>query len=105
MRTLTCSSGGAPVDLEHESACSYCHAPIAFLDAHQVERVLDELRRDDAAREQKAAELPVRLAADRPQVDRVFTEPGEPDWARVRDSLGVLERDLAAVAALVGRRA
>jgi len=105
VKTLTCSSCGAPVDLAGESACTYCHAPLALVDAHQVERVLEELKRSEAERKRAVAELPVRLAADRAHVERVFIELGEsPDWTSVRDSLGVLEGGLAAVAGLLGRR-
>ena len=105
LRTLTCSSCGAPVDLEHDSACRYCQAPLALVDARQVERVLDELKEAEAERKRAVGELPLRLAADRAHVDRVFAELGEtPDWTGVNDSFGVLQGGLAAVAGLLGRR-
>jgi ribosomal protein L31 len=40
LKTVRCSGCGAPIDLEHESACSFCHAPISILDPHAVERAL-----------------------------------------------------------------
>lgn len=40
VRQVTCSACGAPIDLEHESACKYCHAPVSFLDPGAVEKAL-----------------------------------------------------------------
>jgi Zn-finger nucleic acid-binding protein len=40
---VRCSSCGAPIDLARDSECSYCHAPIAILDADAVSRELSEL--------------------------------------------------------------
>ena len=102
VQTLTCSSCGAPVDLAHDSACPYCRAPIALLDAKQVEAVLEEVQRGEAARQAAVAELPLRLCADRAHVDRVFDQLGrDPEWASARDSLGLLEGALGAVASLL----
>ena len=99
VQTLTCSSCGGPIDLTHDSACPYCRAPIAMLDAHQVDAVLAELKQADARRATAEAELPLRLAADRAHVDRVFADAArDPEWATVRDSFGLLEGGLAAVA-------
>jgi hypothetical protein len=36
IRIIRCSSCGAPVDLEKETACAYCRAPIAILDPDAV---------------------------------------------------------------------
>lgn len=40
VRQIRCSDCGAPIDLEHESQCSYCHAPISFLDPEGTEKAL-----------------------------------------------------------------
>ena len=40
VRQITCSACGAPIDLEHESQCKYCHAPVSFLDPGAVEKAL-----------------------------------------------------------------
>lgn len=32
VKTVQCSNCGAPVDLEHDSACQYCGSPISILD-------------------------------------------------------------------------
>jgi hypothetical protein len=43
VKQVRCSGCGAPVNLETESACAYCRAPISILDADAVKRTLDEL--------------------------------------------------------------
>jgi len=40
VRQITCSACGAPIDLEHQSQCKYCHAPVSFLDTEAVEKAL-----------------------------------------------------------------
>jgi uncharacterized protein YbaR (Trm112 family) len=102
VRTMTCSSCGAPIDLVHDSACSYCRTPIAMIDARQIERVVEELRQAEAARRQATAELPLSLLADRARVERFFTQiEREPEWARVSDSFGLVEGALGAVGHLL----
>lgn len=70
--SVRCAACGAPLDLAHETACRYCRTPLAVLDPTQVERTLAAIARSDAERAQALAELPLRLAADRAAVDRVF---------------------------------
>ena len=43
VKQIRCSGCGAPVNLETESACAYCRAPISILDAEAVRRTLAEL--------------------------------------------------------------
>jgi Transcription factor zinc-finger len=52
VRIVRCSSCGAPIDLQTQTACNYCRAPIAILDPEAVARTLREL---DAASAQRAA--------------------------------------------------
>ena len=40
VRQLTCSDCGAPIDLEHETQCRYCHAAISFIDPDAVEKAM-----------------------------------------------------------------
>lgn len=40
VRQIRCSECGAPIDLEHDSACRFCHAPVSFLDPDAVEKAL-----------------------------------------------------------------
>ena len=40
VRQIRCSECGAPIDLEHDSVCKYCRAPVSFLDAEAVEKAV-----------------------------------------------------------------
>ena len=43
VRQVRCSSCGAPVNVERDAACSFCHAPLAILDADAMQKTLAEL--------------------------------------------------------------
>jgi hypothetical protein len=43
VRTIQCSNCGAPVDLEHDIACAYCHTPISILDPDAIAKTVSEL--------------------------------------------------------------
>jgi hypothetical protein len=43
VKQVRCSSCGAPVNVEKDAACGYCHAPLSILDAEAVQRTLAEL--------------------------------------------------------------
>jgi Transcription factor zinc-finger len=40
IRQIRCSECGAPIDLEHDSVCKFCRAPVSFLDAEAVEKAV-----------------------------------------------------------------
>jgi hypothetical protein len=40
---VRCSGCGAPINVERDAQCSYCHSPISILDADAVNRTLAEL--------------------------------------------------------------
>ncbi len=40
VRQITCSECGAPIDLEHDTQCKYCHAPVSFLDPDAVAKAV-----------------------------------------------------------------
>jgi hypothetical protein len=105
VKMIHCSSCGAPIDLEHTSVCGYCRAPVSMLDSRQVETVVSQLRREEAERRTVDPALPMRLATDRLQVERLFRSlersPGsssEPE--SVWHAPGLIEAGLAAVAEL-----
>ncbi|HEY5310648.1 MAG TPA: zf-TFIIB domain-containing protein [Casimicrobiaceae bacterium] len=60
VRSIQCSNCGAPVDLEHESACTYCQTPISILDPEAVARTVSELGTAEARRQS----IDVNLLAD-----------------------------------------
>jgi hypothetical protein len=43
---IRCPGCGAPVDIRRDSACPYCHAPIALLDPSAIESALAAYHRD-----------------------------------------------------------
>jgi Zn-finger nucleic acid-binding protein len=53
IKVVCCSGCGAPVDLQRDTVCSQCHAPIAILDVHALDKAL-------AAYEGAAKPKPVR---------------------------------------------
>jgi hypothetical protein len=50
VQQVRCSGCGAPVHVERDAACGYCHAPLAILDAGAVQRTLDELTERERSR-------------------------------------------------------
>ena len=80
VRTIRCSSCGAPVDLAKTTICGYCNSPLMVLDPHAVERTLAEL---DAAEQRRTAPDPDR------QGDAII-------------ALAQLERDMARAQAAEG---
>lgn len=61
VRIVRCSSCGAPIDLAHDTACAYCHAPITILDPAMVAKTLREL--DTAAARRVAIGSPEAASA------------------------------------------
>jgi hypothetical protein len=62
LKVVRCSSCGAPIDLERDTACGFCKAPLAILDADAVEKAVRtwsdaHARRAPPSREQLAAAL------------------------------------------------
>jgi uncharacterized protein YbaR (Trm112 family) len=44
VRQITCSQCGAPIDLQKDSACPFCHAPIALVDSEGIAAAVRDLR-------------------------------------------------------------
>jgi len=43
VRTIQCSNCGAPLDLEHDTACKFCGSPISILDPDAVAKTVNAL--------------------------------------------------------------
>jgi hypothetical protein len=93
VKMIHCSSCGAPIDLTQTSTCGYCRAPVSVLDAHQVETVVAQLKRDEVDRKTVDPTLRMRLMADRLHVERLFKD--------LDHSPGLIEAGLAGVAELL----
>lgn len=99
VKMIRCSSCGAPIDLEHTSACGYCRAPVSVLDARQVETVVTQLKQTEAERRTVDPALPMRLMADRLRVERLFEGfDGSTGGSNAIGGPGLVEAGLAAVA-------
>ena len=74
VRSVACSSCGAPIDLARDTVCSHCHAPLAMLDVERVGRVVDELRqtaeRTAHPDPTKLATLGIALLRERQEVEK-----------------------------------
>jgi hypothetical protein len=62
LKVVRCSSCGAPIDLQRDTACGFCKSPLAILDADAVEKAVRvwseaEARRGPPSREKVAAAL------------------------------------------------
>ena len=110
VRTVTCSSCGAPVDLNVGATCPYCRAPLSMLDATQVDAVVQELKREEAQRQEAKSDprdpvLALRLARDRADVERrlggVDDAPFSFDLSDTNG--GLVEAGLAALVSLLKR--
>ena len=120
VRAVTCSSCGAPVDLNTGTACPFCRASLSMLDAKQLDTVVAALKREEAEREEAERRgldgaLAVRLLQDRVSVSREFRkmEPGTlhldlatglSGGASRGLSGGLVEAGLAALCALLKSR-
>lgn len=96
VQTVTCSSCGASIDLQNNSACPYCHSPITILDLKQQQQMLAQLRQ---AAEPKAVDptLPMKLALAKQQMSALFPEH-DPQWWEDARSGDLVQAGLNAVA-------
>jgi uncharacterized protein YbaR (Trm112 family) len=112
VRSVTCSSCGAPVDLAKGSTCGYCRAPLSMLDAKQVDAVVAALKRDETkrveAREGHAdPTLLVQLLQDRASISRDFKKmEAEAPFYRYNLASGtnIVEEGISALVSILGRR-
>lgn len=63
VKTVQCSSCGAPVDVAEGFACSHCGSPLSVLDAEAVEKTLKELVSADAERAGDPSDKEMRARA------------------------------------------
>jgi ribosomal protein L37E len=76
VRTTTCANCGAAVDLVKESACSHCGSPLSMLDVGRMQELVATLA-DQSRPKPIDPSLPLLLAQQKVEVDRLFAEAGE----------------------------
>lgn len=105
VRQIRCSECGAPVDLEHDTQCRYCHAPISFLDPDAVDKALRmwtdaEQRRHPGAAAEALGSALQRLPSHRPLGDHLLLTGSNSYSGGPHDSLDLIALGVQAVARL-----
>jgi len=83
VKSVQCSSCGAPVDVTGAFQCEHCGSPITVLDADAVERTLRDLERAESSRSGDPAEKEARARA-LAAMEAKRTDPDDP-W-KMKDS-------------------
>lgn len=94
VKTVQCSNCGAPVDLEHDSACPYCGSPISVLDPVVINNTVQQLGTTQSP-------LP---AVDVDRLADALRMQSEPDSAAPHLVGDLVMAGLAAFTALLARR-
>ena len=102
VHAVNCSSCGASIDLQANSACPYCHSPITMLDLKEQRQMLEQLRQ---AAEPKPVDptLPLKLAMAKAQTEALFREHDDDWWSDARSSGDLVQAGLNAVARWLAR--
>jgi hypothetical protein len=94
---VNCSSCGASINLESDSACTFCHAPISMLDMKQPQRMLDQLKQAAEPRPLDPA-LPMKLASAKLQLETSLADHDRtPEWWSDAASSGLVQAGLNAL--------
>ena len=93
IQQINCANCGAPVNVERDAACGFCHTPLAIIDPAQIRKTTAELA--VAAEERKGVDptLPVSLAMERLRAERAFAD--DPASRRRPSALDLLFGDLS----------
>ena len=73
-RVIKCVNCGANTDIRAHSACEYCHAPIAVLDAAQLSKTLADLTAAETRHAALDPTWPLRAEQARRQTEAVFAQ-------------------------------
>ena len=95
---VNCSSCGASINLESNSACPYCHAPISMLDMKQPQQMLEQLKQAAAPQPIDPA-LPLKLASAKLELETSLANHDRgPKWWSDAGSSGLVQAGLNVVA-------
>jgi hypothetical protein len=95
---VNCSSCGASINLESNSACPYCHAPISMLDMKQPQQMLEQLKQAAAPQPIDPA-LPLKLASAKLELETSLANHDRgPEWWSDAGSSGLVQAGLNVVA-------
>jgi len=85
IRTVSCASCGAPIDLVKQSTCPHCGSPVTILDMQQMTDMVAKLKAADGPKSVDPT-LPLRLAEEKAAVERKFAEAGQNRGASLIDA-------------------
>lgn len=93
IQQINCANCGAPVNVERDAACAFCHTPLAIIDPAQIRKTMAELAA--VAEEKKGVDptLPVSLAMERLRAERAFAD--DPASRRRPSALDLVFGDLS----------
>jgi len=77
IQQINCVNCGGPVRLSGGSVCGHCGTPVSTIDPAQLRRELTALRDRDDRSGMVDPTLPIRLAQERAQAERVWAAAGE----------------------------
>ncbi len=96
VQEVKCSSCGASIDLQTNSACPFCHSPISMLDLKQQQQMLAQLK-DAAEPKPLDPTFPLKLALAKAQTEALFREHDDEWWTDARSG-DLVQAGLNAVA-------
>lgn len=96
VQSVNCCNCGAPIDLQTNSACPYCHSPISMLDMKHQQEMLAQLKE---AAEPRPADptLLLKLAHAKMETSGLFEEDDTEWWEDVRSG-DLVQAGLKAIA-------
>jgi endogenous inhibitor of DNA gyrase (YacG/DUF329 family) len=102
VHAVNCSSCGASIDLQNNSACPFCKAPITMLDLKEQRQMLEQLKQ---AAEPKPVDptLPLKLALAKAQTEQLFQDYDDDWWRDARSSGDLVQAGLNAVVRWLSR--
>lgn len=90
VRSIQCSNCGAPVDIQHSSACAYCHTPISILDPDAVTKAIGALTTAQSRRGTVDVNLLADALLQRPPSERDSAVAGAPLVDLVAVGVGIV---------------
>jgi len=96
VQTVNCCNCGAPIDLQTNSACPYCHSAISMLDMKQQQQMLAQLKQAAEPRPVDPT-LPLKLAQAKAETSALFRADDAEWWEDARSG-DLVQAGLKAVA-------
>lgn len=99
VRVVNCSNCGAPVNVDRDAVCEYCHTPLAILDPQQCEATVKALQAAETQRRTVDPTWPARLGIDQLSVAAAFRST---DRSAAPAGVGLVEAGVCVLLAALG---